>query len=64
MEEESDLALMSAYLVTTKNPEWAKQIFKTVERSRNIIMHSGYLEAEDIERLGMSLRDWLAQIGG
>ena len=47
-----------------QDPDWAKQIFKTVERSRNIIMHSGYLEAEDIERLGMALRDWLAQIGG
>jgi hypothetical protein len=46
------------------DPEWAKQIFKTVERSRNIIMHSGYLEAEDVERLGMALRDWLAQVGG
>lgn len=46
-----------------QDPEWAKQIFKTVERSRNIIMHSGYLEAEDIERLGMALRDWLAQVG-
>jgi hypothetical protein len=44
--------------------EWAKQVFKTVERSRNIIMHSGYLEPEDVERLGMALRDWLAQIGG
>lgn len=47
-----------------QDAEWAKQIFKTVERSRNIIMHSGYLEAEDIERLGMALRDWLAQVGG
>lgn len=46
------------------DPEWAKQVFKTVERSRNIIMHSGYLEPEDVERLGMALRDWLAQIGG
>jgi hypothetical protein len=47
-----------------QDPDWAKQIFKTVERSRNIIMHSGYLESEDIERLGIALRDWLAQIGG
>jgi hypothetical protein len=46
------------------DPEWAKNIFKTVERSRNIIMHSGYLEAEDVERLGMALRDWLTQVGG
>lgn len=44
--------------------DWAKQIFKTVERSRNIIMHSGELEREDIERLGMAMRDWLNQVGG
>lgn len=63
---------LSAILVTQQqvftpiipDPEWAKQIFKTVERSRNIIMHSGYLEAEDVERLGMALRDWLTQVGG
>jgi hypothetical protein len=44
--------------------EWAKQILKTVERSRNIIMHSGYLEREDTERLGIAMRDWLTQVGG
>lgn len=44
--------------------EWAKHIFKSVERSRNIIMHSGELEAEDVERLGMAMRDWLNQVGG
>jgi hypothetical protein len=52
------------FVAIIQDLEWAKQIFKTVERSRNIIMHSGYLEAEDIERLGMALRDWLAQVGG
>lgn len=52
------------FIAIVPDPEWAKQIFKTVERSRNIIMHSGYLEAEDIERLGMALRDWYAQVGG
>jgi hypothetical protein len=52
------------FVAIIQDPEWPKGIFKTVERSRNIIMHSGYLEAEDIERLGMALRDWLAQIGG
>ena len=44
--------------------EWAKHIFKSVERSRNIIMHSGELEPEDIERLSMAMRDWLTQVGG
>lgn len=68
----TELEDLSAIVVTNpdkfvaiiQDPEWAKQIFKTVERSRNIIMHSGYLESEDVERLGMALRDWLAQIGG
>jgi len=44
--------------------EWAKHIFKSVERSRAIIMHSGELEAEDVERLAMAMRDWLTQVGG
>lgn len=52
------------FVAIVPDPEWAKNIFKTVERSRNIIMHSGYLESEDIERLGMALRDWYAQVGG
>lgn len=68
----TELEDLSAIIVTNherfvaiiQDPEWLKQIFKTVERSRNIIMHSGYLEAEDIERLGMALRDWLTQVGG
>jgi Swt1-like HEPN len=68
----TELEDLSAIIVTNherfvaiiQDAEWVKQIFKTVERSRNIIMHSGYLEAEDIERLGMALRDWLAQVGG
>ncbi|MEQ9449744.1 MAG: Swt1 family HEPN domain-containing protein [Rhodospirillaceae bacterium] len=44
--------------------EWAKHIFKSVEHSRNIIMHSGELEPEDVERLAMAMRDWLTQVGG
>lgn len=43
--------------------EWAKQIFKSVERSRNVIMHSGELDIEDIERIGTAIRDWLRQVG-
>jgi len=27
-------------------------------------MHSGELEPEDIERLGMVMRDWINQVGG
>lgn len=43
--------------------DWATAIFAAVERSRNVIMHSGTLDIEDIERLGISMRDWLKQVG-
>lgn len=43
--------------------EWAEQIIKTVERSRNVIMHSGELVNHDIERVGTYIRDWINQIG-
>jgi hypothetical protein len=44
--------------------EWARQIIKSLERSRNVIMHSGELSINDIERVGMNIRDWLRQVGG
>lgn len=43
--------------------EWASTIFDALERSRNVIMHSGTLEREDIERLGIYIRDWIKQVG-
>lgn len=43
--------------------EWAKQIISTLEKSRNIIMHSGELAPTDIERVGMYIRDWIRQVG-
>lgn len=43
--------------------EWADQIIRTLERSRNVIMHSGELVNQDIERIGMYIRDWLNQVG-
>ena len=43
--------------------DWTKSIFATVERSRNVIMHSGTLDGDDIERVGMSIRDWVRQVG-
>ena len=43
--------------------EWARQLMVTVERSRNVIMHSGELELEDIERTGGLIRDWVKQVG-
>jgi uncharacterized protein (DUF927 family) len=44
--------------------EWVRQIFKSLERSRNVIMHSGQLSMDDIERVGVFIRDWLRQVGG
>lgn len=43
--------------------EWASAVFDAIERSRNVIMHSGQLEKEDIERLGIYIRDWMKQVG-
>ncbi len=45
------------------NKDWAKQIISTLEKSRNIIMHSGELAPTDIERVGMFIRDWIRQVG-
>jgi hypothetical protein len=45
------------------NMEWAKGVLNTLEKSRNIIMHSGTLANEDIERIGMNIRDWIRQTG-
>jgi hypothetical protein len=42
--------------------DWARSIFVTVERSRNVIVHSGALEIEDIERVGMNIRDWVSAL--
>jgi Swt1-like HEPN len=52
------------FLPIVQSIEWAKHILDTVEHSRNIIMHSGQLEREDVVRLGIAMRDWLTQIGG
>ena len=43
--------------------EWAGSIFDVIERSRNVIMHSGVLDKEDIQRLGINIRDWVKQVG-
>jgi hypothetical protein len=44
--------------------EWAREIFRSLERSRNVVMHSGQLKMADIERVGMNIRDWVRQVGG
>lgn len=43
--------------------EWVKAVLSTLEKSRNIIMHGGVLAKEDIERIGMNIRDWIRQVG-
>lgn len=43
--------------------DWARQIFQTIERSRNVIMHSGELGKRDVERIGTNIRDWINQVG-
>lgn len=45
------------------NMEWSKAVLSTLERSRNIIMHGGIVSREDIERIGMNIRDWIRQTG-
>lgn len=45
------------------NLEWAKAVLSTLEKSRNITMHGGVLAKEDIERIGMNIRDWTRQTG-
>ena len=44
--------------------QWVQNIFDTMERSRNVIMHSGELPLEDVERIGLCIRDWMKQTGG
>ncbi|NYI41095.1 Swt1 family HEPN domain-containing protein [Demequina lutea] len=43
--------------------DWATSIFATIERSRNVIMHSGTLDLPDVERIGILMRDWNKQVG-
>jgi hypothetical protein len=43
--------------------EWAGAVLDVIERSRNVIMHSGHLGREDVERIGINIRDWVKQVG-
>ncbi len=43
--------------------EWAAGLLDVIERSRNVIMHSGNLTRTDIERVGIYIRDWIKQVG-
>lgn len=42
--------------------EWASNVFEVIDRSRNVIMHSGMLNQRDIARLGTFIRDWTSQV--
>ena len=46
-----------------RSQDWVNSIFETLERSRNVIMHSGTLDLPDVERIGMAMRDWNKQVG-
>jgi hypothetical protein len=46
-----------------RSVDWARSIFDALERSRNVIMHSGSLDLEDVARLGIYIRDWAKQVG-
>lgn len=46
----------------TKSQEWIRSLFEDIEKSRNVIMHSGILDDLDIVRVGINIRDWLHQI--
>jgi Swt1-like HEPN len=64
-----DLALViqnnhAAFKELIPSVEWAREIFRSLERSRNVIMHSGQLTMGDVERVAMNIRDWLRQVGG
>ncbi len=43
--------------------EWAAGLMDVIERSRNVIMHSGNLSRTDVERIGIYIRDWIKQVG-
>jgi hypothetical protein len=45
------------------NLEWAKATLNSLEKSRNRVMHGGSVAKEDVERLGMNIRDWIRQAG-
>jgi hypothetical protein len=44
--------------------DWVRALIRSIERSRNVIMHSGQLAIDDVERIGMNIRDWIRQVGG
>lgn len=43
--------------------EWAGGLLDVIERSRNVLMHGGVLDREDIERIGINIKAWVKQVG-
>jgi hypothetical protein len=44
--------------------ERAREVFRSLECSPNVIMHSGQLKLADVERVAMNIRDWVQPVGG
>lgn len=49
--------------VHLQRQDWLNQIVSSVESARNVIMHAGDLDREDLERLSINIRDWIMQVG-
>lgn len=45
------------------NQAWITSRFEDLEMSRNIIMHSGVLPEDEIERIKTCVQDWIEQVG-
>jgi len=69
--EYTDFGDLSSIIVTNwqvfedvlSDMEWTKAVLSVLERSRNIVMHGGMLDRQDIERIGINIRDWIRQAG-
>jgi len=69
--EYCDFGDLSSIIVTNRevfdelitDMDWLKSLLSVLERSRNIVMHGGSLARQDIERIGMNIRDWIRQFG-
>lgn len=42
---------------------WVSSRFNDLEKSRNIIMHTGILPEEEVARVNRIAKDWVAQVG-
>ena len=54
--------LFEPYFAFDNGQQWIKSLFEDIEKSRNVIMHSGVLDEYAISRIGLNVRDWLHQI--